>query len=343
MNTFTPKTMLITGGAGFIGSHFVLMMLKHYPQMRVINVDKLTYAADLNTLTDAQTEQYQFYKFDICDASAMENLIRTEKVDCIVHFAAESHVDRSIAGPEIFIKTNVLGTFTLLEAARKVWLTENHWDETQCRFHHISTDEVYGTLEKTDPAFSEVTPYAPNSPYSASKAGSDHIVRAYFHTYGLPVTLSNCSNNYGPHQHEEKLIPTIIRKALNKASVPIYGDGSNIRDWLFVTDHCTAIDRIIRHAKTGETYNIGGNAERDNLTMARLILKTLAQITHTPESELLDLITFVKDRAGHDFRYAIDAEKIKHDLSWEPCYTLEKGLDETIRWYLARWNMTQCA
>jgi len=268
----------------------------------------------------------------------MEELIRSHEVDCIVHFAAESHVDRSISGPEVFLQTNVMGTFALLEAARKIWLEENKWDNTQCRFHHISTDEVYGTLSKTDPAFSETTPYAPNSPYSASKASSDHIVRAYFHTYGLPITMSNCSNNYGPHQHDEKLIPTIIRNALQNNPIPIYGDGSNIRDWLFVVDHCEAIAKIVHEAPLGETYNIGGNAEQNNLDMAKLICEVLAEELNKPKEDLLSLITFVKDRAGHDWRYAIDPTKIRDELHWEPNYKLAEGIRETIRWYLSKWD-----
>lgn len=338
MRNFTPKTMLITGGAGFIGSHFVLLMLAKYPQLKIINLDKLTYAATLENLKGINSDFYQFKQNDICDSDVIETILRQEEVDCIVHFAAESHVDRSIADPKIFLTTNVIGTFTLLEAARKVWLDENQWDETQCRFHHISTDEVYGTLAKDDPPFTETTPYTPNSPYSASKASSDHVVRAYLHTYHLPITLSNCSNNYGPHQHDEKLIPTIIRNALQKKPIPIYGDGSNIRDWLYVVDHCEAIDAIIHRAKTGETYNIGGNAEKNNLEMAKLICVSLAEILNQPASSYLDLITFVNDRAGHDWRYAINARKIKTDLNWQPRFSLPEGLHQTIQWYIKKWN-----
>ena len=330
--------MLITGGAGFIGSHFVLQMLNKHKDLKVINVDKLTYAASLDYFEDINNPNYIFKQLDICDREAVEALIRSHEVDCIVHFAAESHVDRSISGPEVFLQTNVMGTFSLLDSAKKVWLEENKWNQTQCRFHHISTDEVYGTLSKTDPAFSETTPYAPNSPYSASKASSDHIVRAYFHTYGLPVTMSNCSNNYGPHQHDEKLIPTIIRNAIQNNPIPIYGDGSNIRDWLFVTDHCEAIEKIVLEAPLGETFNIGGNAEQNNLDMAKLICEVLAEELDKPKQEFLDLITFVTDRAGHDWRYAIDPTKVRDELKWQPRYTLAQGIRETIRWYLAKWN-----
>lgn len=338
MLKLNPKNMLITGGAGFIGSHFVLLMLEKYPELNVINLDKLTYAGTLDNLQQIDSKRYQFKQLDICNRDDIENLLRKEEIDCIVHFAAESHVDRSIAGPEVFLQTNIMGTFNLLESARKVWLEENHWTEKDCRFHHISTDEVFGTLTKTDPAFCETTAYAPNSPYSASKAGSDHIVRAYYHTYGLPYTLSNCSNNYGPHQHDEKLIPTIIRNALNGNAIPIYGDGSNIRDWLYVTDHCEAIDRIIHQADINEIYTIGGNAEQNNLAMAQLICQLMAEILDKPVDNFTNLIEFVTDRAGHDWRYAIDANKIKQDLDWQPRFSLEDGLRQTIKWYLNKWQ-----
>lgn len=333
--SYKPQNIMITGGAGFIGANYIQYLLDHYPDIAIFNIDKLTYAGCLDNLTEiAGSPRYKFYKNDICDQPFIENLIRENNIDTVVHFAAESHVDRSIAGPAVFIQTNIIGTFSLLEAVKKVWLEEKKLQDWQCRFHHVSTDEVYGTLTKTDPAFSEHTPYAPNSPYSASKASSDHLVRAYHHTYGLPTTLSNCSNNYGPFQHQEKLIPTIIRCCLDKKPIPIYGDGSNIRDWLYVEDHCSAIDLIIQEAKNGETYTIGGNAERTNLELTQLICAELAKITQIDASEYLNLINFVKDRPGHDWRYAINTHKIESELSWKQSYHLEEGLSKTIQWYI---------
>jgi len=262
-------------------------------------------------------------------------LLRAHNIDCIVHFAAESHVDNSISGPEIFIKTNVMGTYTLLESARHYWLGEQDWDASQCRFHHVSTDEVYGTLGKQDAAFSEQTPYAPNSPYSASKAGSDHLARAWFHTYGLPVTTSNCSNNYGAYQHNEKLIPTIIRHCVNQSPIPVYGTGENIRDWLYVEDHCSGIDAVLRRGELGETYNIGGCNEWENLAVVKYICSLMDE--HVPEhAPHADLISFVTDRAGHDWRYAIDATKISSALDWQPSETFETGIRKTVVWYLER-------
>lgn len=335
---YQPKRILITGGAGFIGSRFILWMLKHYPDCVIVNLDKLTYAASLNNLVDVTSKNYHFIKADICDRAAVDSLLRQYEIDSIVHFAAESHVDRSITGPEVFVQTNVLGTFILLEAARKFWLEEKKWDEKHCRFHHISTDEVYGTLSKTDPAFAETTAYAPNSPYSASKAGSDHLVRAYFHTYHLPVTLSNCSNNYGPQQHDEKFIPTIIRSCLSGKAIPIYGDGSNIRDWLYVDDHCAAIDLIIRNSNTGEVYNIGGNAECSNLEMVLLICNVLAELTHTSATHYQKLISYVTDRLGHDWRYAINCKKLEAELNWKRSHSLAEGITKTIQWYIAKYR-----
>lgn len=330
---YQPKILLVTGGAGFIGSHFILWLLKFHPEYVVINVDKLTYAASLDYLDSIQSNNYHFVKGDIGDAVLIEKILRDYNVDTIVHFAAESHVDRSIATPNIFLETNVLGTFTLLESAKKVWLTEKKWNAQNCRFHHISTDEVYGTLNKTDPAFSETTAYAPNSPYSASKASSDHLVRAYFHTYNLPTTLSNCSNNYGPHQHDEKLIPTVIRHCLAEKPIPIYGDGSNIRDWLYVEDHCAAIDLILHQSPIGETYNIGGNAECSNLELVKLICSMLDDFA--PSSKNYEnLISFVTDRPGHDWRYAINCKKIEEKLNWKRTHTLVQGMEKTIMWYL---------
>lgn len=331
--SYSPKKMLVTGGAGFIGSHFVRYCLAQDSTLEIINVDKLTYAGSMANLIDlSDPQRHHFIETDICDKERMMEIVQTFNIDTIVHFAAESHVDRSITGPEAFLQTNIIGTYTLLEVARQFWLKEKSWGEQQCRFHHISTDEVFGTLSATDPAFTETTPYAPNSPYSATKASSDHLVRAYHHTYGLPVTMTNCSNNYGPFQHPEKLIPTIIRTCLNGENIPVYGDGSNIRDWLYVEDHCEAIDRVIRHAKTGETYNIGGNQEVSNLTIVKMICQEMDK-TH-PRSEPHEaLIRFVTDRPGHDWRYAIDPRKIIQDLQWHPHATLQAGLQKTIAFY----------
>lgn len=314
---YQPKNILITGGAGFIGSHHVLWTLKHYPDCTIVNADKLTYAASLENLKKIDVPNYHLAKVDICDKAAIEKIFKDYKIDTVIHFAAESHVDRSIAGPEVFVQTNVLGTFVLLEIARKQWLEINKWDHNQCRFHHISTDEVYGTLTPTDPAFTESTAYTPNSPYSASKAGSDHLVRAYFHTYHLPVTISNCSNNYGPYQHDEKFIPTVIRSCLSNKEIPVYGNGSNIRDWLYVEDHCSAVDLILKKGLIGEVYNIGGNAECSNLEMVQLICSVLSEITNKDADDYKKLITFVKDRAGHDWRYAINCEKLENQLGWK--------------------------
>ncbi|MDH5218655.1 MAG: dTDP-glucose 4,6-dehydratase, partial [Gammaproteobacteria bacterium] len=255
---FKPKNILVTGGAGFIGSNHVRWLLNNDSDAKVVNLDAMTYAGSMENLHDLPTGRHIFVKGDICDRSLIDKLLREHEIDTFIHFAAESHVDRSISGPAAFVQTNVVGTFTLLEAARMYWLEEKKWSSDQCRFHHISTDEVYGTLEANDPAFTETNPYYPNSPYSASKAGSDHLVRAYFHTYGLSVTTSNCSNNYGPYQHPEKFIPTVIRSCLAEKNIPVYGDGTNIRDWLYVEDHCSAVDRIIRQGQLGEVYNIGG-------------------------------------------------------------------------------------
>ncbi|NWF39508.1 dTDP-glucose 4,6-dehydratase [Mariprofundus sp. NF] len=333
---FTPRNMLITGGAGFIGCNFVRYMLASDPDVKIVNLDLLTYAGSLENLTSLPGEsRHHFVQGDICDRELVDRLLREFEIDTVVHFAAESHVDNSIAGPEVFVKTNVLGTFTLLEAVRHYWLQERQWDSAACRFHHISTDEVYGTLEPSDPAFSEATAYAPNSPYSASKAGSDHLVRAYFHTYGLPVTTSNCSNNYGPYQHSEKLIPTIIRNCLNGTPIPVYGDGSNIRDWLYVEDHCVGINAIISRGVPGEVYNIGGINEWSNINIVRMICSLMDEAA--PENGLHnDLISFVKDRPGHDWRYAIDATKMMQTLNWTPAETFETGIRKALNWYLDR-------
>jgi len=333
---YKPKNMLVTGGAGFIGCNFVRYMLANDSGVRIINLDLLTYAGSLDNLKDLPDEsRHTFVQGDICDRELIDRLLREHMIDTIVHFAAESHVDNSISGPEIFIKTNVMGTFTLLESARHYWQQEKKWDETECRFHHVSTDEVYGTLDKVAPAFTEKTPYAPNSPYSASKAGSDHLVRAYFHTYGLPVTTSNCSNNYGPYQHHEKLIPTIIRHCQARTNIPVYGDGSNIRDWLYVEDHCSGIDAVVRRGYLGEVYNIGGCNEWANIDIVKCICSLLDE--HDPSCAPHDaLISFVEDRAGHDWRYAIDAKKMLSELNWHPGETFETGIRKTVAWYLKR-------
>ncbi|ODN42977.1 dTDP-glucose 4,6-dehydratase [Piscirickettsia litoralis] len=326
------QQLLVTGAAGFIGCNFVRYMLKTHRNIHIISLDKLTYAGSLDNLKNLPDEsRHTFVQGDICDRTLVDQLLREHNIDTIAHFAAESHVDNSIEDPGVFVETNVMGTFTLLESARKFWLEEKKWTGEDCRFHHVSTDEVYGALSKEDPAFTEATAYAPNSPYSASKAGSDHLVRAYFHTYGLPVTTSNCSNNYGPYQHSEKLIPTVIRSCLAEKEIPVYGNGSNIRDWLYVEDHCSAIDTIIRKGKLGEVYNVGGNNEVDNLAL----IKTICQILDEKQprkngKSYQDLITFVTDRAGHDLRYAIDDKKIAYELGWQPVHKLSSALNKVI-------------
>lgn len=316
---FIPKNVLVTGGAGFIGCNFIRYLLAHDSQVKIINLDALTYAGTRDNLLDIDPQRHQLIVGNICDADLVNRILRDYQIDTVVHFAAESHVDRSILGPKVFVETNVLGTFNLLECARNFW-QEMGWEQAQCRWHHISTDEVYGTLTRDEPAFTEVHPFKPNSPYSASKAGSDHLVRAYFHTYNLPITISNCSNNYGPYQHAEKFIPTIIRACLQNEAIPVYGDGSNIRDWLYVDDHCAAIDCILRNGAVGETYNVGGNNEWSNLAIAETIRELL-----NSKSEII----FVKDRPGHDWRYAIDARKIATQLNWRPRETFASGIRKT--------------
>ena len=333
MNEYQPKNMLITGGAGFIGSNFIRYILSVNKQINIINLDKLTYAGDLNNLKNLPDDsRYTFVHGDICDSSLLDSIFQHRHIDTILHFAAESHVDRSITGPAQFVQTNITGTFTLLETARKYWIKDRA-DAEDCRFHHISTDEVYGSLKKKDPPFTETTQFAPNSPYSASKAGSDHFVRSYLHTYGLPMTITNCSNNYGPYQNQEKFIPTIIAACLNQQQIPVYGDGSNIRDWLYVTDHCSGIETVIQKGTVGETYNIGGGFERANIDIARIICKQMDKIK--PENKPHEnLITYVQDRPGHDWRYAIDAGKIEKELGWRPVETFETGIEKTIQWYV---------
>lgn len=324
------KTILITGGAGFIGSHVVRLFVSKYPDYQVVNLDKLTYAGNLENLKDIESKpNYRFIKADIIDALALQQLFSDYDFDGVIHLAAESHVDRSITNPMEFIQTNIIGTTNLLNAARIAWK-----DKTSGRvFYHISTDEVYGSLEKGG-YFSEETAYDPRSPYSASKAGSDHLVRAYYNTYGLPVLLSNCSNNYGPNQFPEKLIPLAINNILNRKSIPVYGKGENIRDWLFVEDHARAIDVIFHHGRIGETFNIGGNNEWKNIDLIRMLCRIMDSKLGRAEGESEKLITYVKDRAGHDLRYAIDAGKLKRDLGWEPSLTFEQGLGKTVDWYL---------
>jgi len=330
--TYQPKLVLITGGAGFIGSKFIVYWLKHYSDSVIVNLDKLTYAANLDHLTSlADLPNYHFVRGDIIDTALVDQLLHEHHIDTIVHFAAESHVDRSISEPEAFINTNVIGTHSLLKAALSYW-EKYQLDPARCRFHHISTDEVYGTLAATTPAFTEQSPYQPNSPYSASKAASDHIVRAYHHTYGLPATISNCSNNYGPHQHAEKLIPTVIRSLQQCQAIPVYGDGSNIRDWLYVDDHCQAIDCILHHGEVGQVYNVGGECEISNLGLVRKLCQLYDQKTGKKDSE--QMISFVTDRPGHDRRYAIDIQRIKQTLHWQPLIRLNQGLDKTIDYYL---------
>ena len=324
------KNILVTGGAGFIGANFVRYWIQNHAQDRVINLDALTYAGNLENLKGVDhAPNYRFVHGSICDAGLVNRLFEEENIDTVVNFAAESHVDRSITGPEAFIKTNVHGTFTLLEAARNSWQS----DTSACRFLQVSTDEVYGSLGPEDPAFTETTAFAPNSPYSASKAASDHLVRAYFHTYGLPVVTTNCSNNYGPYQFPEKLIPLVIINALEDKPLPIYGDGKNIRDWLHVEDHCRGIDTVLNKGRLGETYNIGGCNEWTNIDIVRLICERLDELRPGEKSKS-ELISYVKDRAGHDRRYAIDAGKMKHEFAWEPMYTFEQGIEQTLRWYL---------
>ncbi|MCJ7433320.1 MAG: dTDP-glucose 4,6-dehydratase [Anaerolineales bacterium] len=324
------NNVLVTGGAGFIGSNFVRYLLKAEARVHIVNLDNLTYAGSLENLKDLPDEsRYTFVKGDICDFELVGQLLREHGIDTIIHFAAESHVDRSILGPGPFIQTNVTGTFTLLEAARQVWGQERIGK----RFHHVSTDEVFGSLSLVDPAFTESTPYEPRSPYSASKAASDHLARAYFHTYELPVTITNCSNNYGPFQFPEKLIPLIILNALQGKPLPIYGDGKQIRDWLYVEDHCEAIRLVIEKGKPGETYNVGGGNQPYNIDLVKEMCAVLDELQPTTSS-YSSLITHVPDRPGHDRRYAMDITKIRNELGWSPKYEIESGLRETVKWYL---------
>lgn len=330
-NGDTMKNMLITGGCGFIGANFIRYLLEQSDfKGRIVNVDKLTYAGNLENLADVETnhkDRYVFIKADIYDGARMDAIFEVHDIDSVCHFAAESHVDRSIVKPDAFVQTNIMGTFNLLESARAR-------GRQMVRFHHISTDEVYGSLGK-DGYFTESTPYQPNSPYSASKASSDHLLRAYFKTYGLPMTISNCSNNYGPYQFPEKLIPLMILNGLEGKSLPVYGDGLNVRDWLYVKDHCDAVWTIMKKGKTGETYNIGGNTEMENIAIVEMICDILDEMEQISDKHSRrELITFVKDRPGHDRRYAIDFTKLQQELSWKPETSFKTGIRQTIQWYL---------
>ena len=343
------KTILVTGGAGFIGSNFIPYFLDKYSNYHIVNLDLLTYAGELDNLKEIEAnDRYRFIKGDICDRELIESIFERYDIRGIIHFAAESHVDNSIKDPGVFVRTNVNGTFTLLDVAYKHWMEKPFVFKEgyeECRFHHISTDEVYGTLGESG-LFSETTPYAPNSPYSASKAGSDMIVRSYHHTYGMDTVITNCSNNYGPKQHDEKLIPTIIRNALVGNPIPIYGDGKNIRDWLYVLDHCKGIDLVYHDGKSGETYNIGGRNERTNLqivdTICTLLDELIPRQTSHPEldsgSSYKDLVVFVEDRAGHDRRYAIDASKLENELGWRADESFDTGIVKTIEWYVEKYK-----
>ncbi len=337
------RSILITGGGGFFGGNFFFFFFKKYPHYRLINVDSLTYAGDLENLQGVEHyENYIFIKGDICDKDFIENIFTHYAIDFVIHFAAQSHVDNSIKNPSAFIETNINGTFNLLHTAYLSWFeTPNKpkKDKEHCIFHHISTDEVFGSLGESG-YFSESTPYAPNSPYSASKASSDMLVRSYHHTYGLKTFITNCSNNYGPKQHDEKLIPTIIRNALAGKGIPIYGDGHNIRDWLFVEDHCRAIDAVFHSCYFGESFNIGGNCERTNLEIATQICSILDSTAPKANGESYqNQITFVQDRAGHDRRYAIDSSKIQKMLGWKPEENFESGLEKTLKWYFQKYKV----
>ena len=330
------RNVLVTGGAGFIGSNFIRFLLNEEPDVKIVNLDALTYAGSLENLRDLpDPSRYQFIHGSINDRSLIDQLLRKQEIDTIVHFAAETHVDRSILGPAQFVETNVVGTFILLEAARTTWLNEIKRSPEEVRFHHISTDEVFGSLEPDDPPFSENTSYAPNSPYAASKAASDHLVRSYGHTYGLPYSITNCSNNYGPYQFPEKLIPLMISNAFNGLPLPIYGDGKQIRDWLYVEDHCEAIRDVIKIGKSGETYIVGGNTQPTNLkvinTLCEILDECLPQSEYSPHESLIE---YVVDRPGHDRRYAMDITKINNDLGWSPRQSLSEGLLKTVEWYL---------
>jgi dTDP-glucose 4,6-dehydratase len=328
------RRLLVTGGAGFIGSNFVRYWCAKYPSDYLVVLDALTYAGNRQNLADLETrDNFRFVQGDIGDRQLVDSLLAAENIDTVAHFAAESHVDRSILGPDAFIRTNVVGTFTLLESFRHHWYSQQQ--PNNYRFLHVSTDEVYGSLSPEDPPFTETTPYAPNSPYSASKAGSDHLARAYYHTYKVPTIITNCSNNYGPYHFPEKLIPLMCINTLLGKPLPVYGDGQNVRDWLYVEDHCLALDLVIHQGKPGETYNIGGNNEVKNIDLVNLLCEIMDEIAvELPVKPVKKLITFVKDRPGHDRRYAIDATKIKTELGWTPQQTVASGLRYTLEWYI---------
>jgi dTDP-glucose 4,6-dehydratase len=343
------RHLLVTGGAGFIGANFVHYWLRQHPADRVIVIDALTYAGNPANLHSASaSSSYKFVHGDICDPQLVADVLSGERIDCIVHFAAESHVDRSISGPDEFIRTNVIGTHVLLKAARAVWSAQGKWRD-DVRFHHVSTDEVYGSLTSSAPGFTEQTAYSPNSPYSASKAASDHLVRAYHHTYGMPVTTSNCSNNYGPYQFPEKLIPLMLVNALDGKRLPVYGRGENVRDWLYVEDHCRAIESILGRGRIGETYNVGGRNEWRNIDIVRHLCRVVERkfsndpllrqrFPNCPAAsggQVSELIEFVTDRLGHDWRYAIDAAKVEQELGFTPGESFETGIEKTVDWYLA--------
>lgn len=339
INTLKPTGLamkiLVTGGAGFIGSAVIRHIIQN-TEDQVLNIDKLTYAGNLESLADIdQNPRYSFKQIDICNVTDLESAFNSYKPDLIMHLAAESHVDRSIDGPAEFINTNIVGTYTLLEVTRKYWQSLDDSAQSRFKFHHISTDEVYGDLHNTTDLFTESTPYAPSSPYSASKASSDHLVRAWYRTYNLPIVITNCSNNYGPYHFPEKLIPLIILNALDGKKLPVYGKGNQIRDWLYVEDHAKALYKVVTQGVIGETYNIGGHNEKQNIEVVRTICKILDKLQ--PREDKLtyeSLITYVQDRPGHDFRYAIDAKKIKNDLDWIPVETFESGINKTVKWYL---------
>jgi dTDP-glucose 4,6-dehydratase len=329
--------ILVTGGAGFIGSNFVRYILQTEPQVQVVTLDAVTYAGSLENLKDLpDPDRHTFVQGNICDRWLVDQLLRQYAIDTVVHFAAETHVDRSIIDPEPFVQTNIVGTFTLLEASRQYWLVEKALGDVILRFHHVSTDEVYGSLAPNEPAWTELTSYSPNSPYAATKAASDHLARSYFHTYGLPVTITNCTNNYGPHQFLEKLIPLMISNAVAGKPLPVYGDGQQIRDWLFVEDHCDAIRQVISRGQVGQTYNIGGRSQPTNLQVVEHLCTALDEAL--PDSSYAphrQLIRFVRDRPGHDRRYAIDSTKIQTELGWRPRCSLGTGLQKTVEWYLS--------
>lgn len=330
--------ILVTGGAGFIGSHLILQLHEHHPDAQILNIDKLSYASDLSYLDPVKdSNRYSFKKLDLVDRDAVRDILQKFRPQGVFHLAAESHVDNSIKGPEPFMKSNILGTFNLLEECRQLWQRDGKQNQDR-RFLHVSTDEVYGTLGD-EGAFTERTPYAPNSPYSASKAGSDFIVRSYHHTYGMNVVTTNCSNNFGPHQHDEKLIPTVIRNAIRHNEIPVYGTGKNVRDWLFVGDHCRALRLAFEKGKAGETYNIGGDNEWANIDLVKEICSILNdEVDGAPADDFASLISFVKDRPGHDYRYAIDASKIKKKLGWAPNATFREQLRKTVQWYVKKYS-----